>query len=54
MAYSHCTNAATTDTYAVGMFDSDVTEERTPDVGDVHPALRVCPAKRPLSDESNG
>jgi hypothetical protein len=28
----------------------DVSGKRTPDVGDVQPALRVCPAKRPLSD----
>jgi hypothetical protein len=32
------------------MCDSDMTDERTPDVGDVHSALRVCPEKRPLSD----
>jgi hypothetical protein len=31
-------------------FAKDVAGKRTPDVGDVQPALRVCPAKRPLSD----
>jgi hypothetical protein len=28
----------------------DFSGKRTPDVGDVQLALRVCPAKRPLSD----
>jgi hypothetical protein len=32
------------------MCDCDMAKERTPDFGDIHPALCVCPAKRPLSD----